>query len=665
MKFGIRSRLYGGFASLLVLTAAMGGFTYHQFDDLGETFDTRGKLEQAARELYTVNGLTDRFVGQSTQYRVSPTSEQADGMNASLAAIKHLADGLTERALSADRRAAYAIVRDKANELAGEVPKLIEFGTQIRDLKVKLFAAGDNLTKATTALIGDIRSGGDETAAIQAGAVESAVLLVRVTAWRFLATNDTKGLATFTTNVGKAETAIAKLRSLDLPLAQTKGLKAVEEALQGYGGIFIATATALMSTDTFYEKTLKPELEAINATGLAVRTKLEATLNQLVEKSNATMGTAKVVQPVLLGLILMLGSALAFLIARSLIQPIRGMTDAMTRLAAGETALTVPSQDAVDEMGEMAKAVDVFRQNAIARINLEAEQVAQQSARQRRADRVDQLVRGFETKISGSLEIVTSASTELDATARSMTGVAGNTNSQAMASSAAAEETSANVQTVAAAAEEMVASLQEIERQVQRSNEVAGHAATEAEATTGSMVNLAQAAEKIGDAVTMISNIAGQTNLLALNATIEAARAGEAGRGFAVVATEVKELAGQTARATQEISSQIAAIQAASGHALAAIQQIGRTIVSVNEITGTIAATVIEQTAATNEISRNASEAARGTQDVSMNVAGVLASSSETGSAAQQVLMAAAELATQSLSVKREVDTFLAEIRAA
>ena len=179
------------------------------------------------------------------------------------------------------------------------------------------------------------------------------------------------------------------------------------------------------------------------------------------------------------------------------------------------------------------------------------------------------------------------------------------------------------------------------------------------------MVHLNAAADRIGAAVTMISGIAAQTNLLALNATIEAARAGEAGRGFAVVAAEVKELAGQTARATDEIGGHITAIQTATGQAAGAIRQIGQTIVSINAITGSIAATVVEQTAATDEIARNASEAARGTQDVSMNVARVLTSSNETGDAARQVMMAAAELATQSLSVKSEVDRFLQDIQAA
>ncbi|NEU10843.1 HAMP domain-containing protein [Methylobacterium sp. BTF04] len=643
----------------------MGAFAYQQLGSLDESFQTRGRIERAARELYTVNGLVDRFQGQSAQFRATPTQDQVDGMRASLTAIDTLASGLVERAINADRRASYAGVHAETRALAAELPKLADLGTIIRENKVKLFAAGDHLTKTTNALVAEIRAGGDSDVTATAAAVESAVLLVRVSAWRFLATNDPKGPATFTANVEKTRAAILKLRALDVTAVQVKAIKAIEEAIDGYGTIFGATATAIVTTDEFYAKTLKPRVDTIDTTGRAVRGKLEATLRDLVATSEATMGQAKTIQIGLIGLILLIGAALAFWIARSIIQPVSGMTRAMARLAAGETSLTVPSQDAVDEMGAMAKAVDVFRQNAIARIALEEAQVADQSARQRRADRVDLLVRSFETRIEGSLSIVTSAATELDATARSMTGVADSTSQQAMASSAAAEETSANVQTVAAAAEEMVASLQEIERQVHRSNEIAGTAAREADATTLSMSHLAEAAERIGEAVTMISSIAGQTNLLALNATIEAARAGESGRGFAVVASEVKELAGQTAKATQEISGQIAAIQNASSQALVAIQQIGRTIVSVNEITSTIAATVVEQTAATNEISRNAAEAARGTQDVSMNVSYVLTSSSETGSAAQQVLGAAAELASQSLAVKKDVDDFLAGIRAA
>ena len=318
-------------------------------------------------------------------------------------------------------------------------------------------------------------------------------------------------------------------------------------------------------------------------------------MSEITAATDASVSRARVVQLGLSPSPWRSAGALAFLIARSIIGPISGMTRAMSRLAAGETAVTVPSQDAVDEMGEMAKAVDVFRQNAIARIDLEAQQAAAQSARQRRADRVDELVQGFEQSIAGPVGIVTSAATELDATARSMTQVAESTNGQAVASSAAAEETSANVQTVAAAAEEMVASLQEIERQVQQSNAAASPRPARRRRRTSPWAASMQAADKIGEAVTMISSIAGQTNLLALNATIEAARAGEAGRGFAVVAAEVKELAGQTARATDQIGGQISAIQQATAQAVTAIRQIGQTIVSVNTITGGIAATVVSR----------------------------------------------------------------------
>ncbi|MEE7461063.1 chemotaxis protein [Methylobacterium fujisawaense] len=364
-------------------------------------------------------------------------------------------------------------------------------------------------------------------------------------------------------------------------------------------------------------------------------------------------------------LALVLGAVAALWLGRSISRPLLTLDRSVQAIAAGDLDVAVEGRERRDEVGALARALDVFKANAVARRELERQSVAEQSARQRRADRVDGLVRDFQRKVAGSLEIVTSAATELDATARAMTQVADNANGQAVASSAAAEETSVNVQTVAAAAEEMVASLQEIERQVLRSNEVAVHAAEEAKVTGSAMASLSAAADQIGAAVTTIASIAGQTNLLALNATIEAARAGEAGRGFAVVAAEVKTLAGQTAKATEEIAGQIAAIQGASTRAAQAMRHISGTIGAINEISGRIAATVTEQTAATAEISRNAGEAARGTRDVSANVAQVLASSGETGSAAAQVLAAAADLAIQSLSVKREVDTFLCEIQAA
>ena len=270
----------------------------------------------------------------------------------------------------------------------------------------------------------------------------------------------------------------------------------------------------------------------------------------------------------------------------------------------------------------------------------------------------------FEQTIKGMVEIVAAAATQLQATARTMEGTATNTSERATAVAAAADEAASNVQTVAAAAEELSASIGEISRQVNQSTETANGAVHEAEKTNEQVQGLAEAANKIGEVVSLINDIASQTNLLALNATIEAARAGEAGKGFAVVASEVKNLANQTAKATEEISAQISGIQGATQEAVTAIRGIGDTIGTISESSSAIAAAVEEQGAATQEIARNVEQASSGTTEVTSNISEVTSQASETGSAAGQVLEAAGELASQAERLSAEVSTFLQTIRA-
>ncbi|MFA7430552.1 MAG: globin-coupled sensor protein [Rhodospirillaceae bacterium] len=287
-----------------------------------------------------------------------------------------------------------------------------------------------------------------------------------------------------------------------------------------------------------------------------------------------------------------------------------------------------------------------------------------QTARETAAKTLSEHAGVFENEVHGMVEIVAAAATELQATSQSMAETAEATSRQASVVASAAEEAAQNVQTVASAAEELHASISEISRQVGESNRISREAVEEAQRTNQLVTGLAAAADKIGEVVRLINDVASQTNLLALNATIEAARAGDAGKGFAVVANEVKNLANQTARATEEISNQINEVQAATKTAVGAIQGIGTTIGQINEIAAAIAAAVEEQGAATREIARNVQEASTGTTEVTSNIHNVTEASSETGHAAKEVLTASRELASQSERLKSKVDAFLTDIRA-
>jgi methyl-accepting chemotaxis protein len=362
-----------------------------------------------------------------------------------------------------------------------------------------------------------------------------------------------------------------------------------------------------------------------------------------------------------------LGGVVGFVIGQyGIAKPVRAIVDLLQQFAAGNYDLEIRGTERTDEVGEVAKAAEVFKENGLARIRMEAEQkeAEKRSAAQRRADMM-RLADQFEGAVGEIVETVSSASTELEASADSLTSTAERAQQLATVVASASEEASANVQSVATATEEMSSSVNEISRQVQESARIAGEAVEQARGTTARVFELSRAATRIGDVVELISSIAGQTNLLALNATIEAARAGEAGRGFAVVASEVKALAEQTAKATGEIGQQISGIQAATEESVGAIKEISGTIERLSEISSTIAAAVEEQGAATQEIARNVQQAAQGTEQVSSNITDVQRGATETGSASSQVLSAAQTLSTDSNRLKLEVSRFLETVRAA
>ncbi|HYD66401.1 methyl-accepting chemotaxis protein [Azospirillum sp.] len=406
-------------------------------------------------------------------------------------------------------------------------------------------------------------------------------------------------------------------------------------------------------------KKLNDDIQAL----AAVQAKEVAAQNEALDDYAASRMQA-MIAVVLIGVLG--GAGLAVLACTiGITRPVRAITQAITTLAAGNTAVTVPGLDKRDEMGDIARAVEVFRQNAIDKDSLTAQQAAEQANRERRAAAIERMTRDFEAAVTRVLDAVTTSVRELDGTAQGMAGVAERTSAQAASSSAAADQTSANIQTVAAAAEQMAGTLREISGQVVRSTSIAGQATQEAENTNATVQGLAEAAQRIGQVVELINSIAAQTNLLALNATIEAARAGEAGKGFAVVAGEVKSLANQTAKATEEIQAQVTAMQGATDGAVGAIAGIAKTIGSMNEIAAAIAGAVEEQTAATQEVARNVQEAATGAQEVSRTIGRVSEAAGQTGTAASRVLGAASELARENDQLRAEVERFLAGIRAA
>jgi methyl-accepting chemotaxis protein len=664
LNFRIRGRLYGGFAILLVFCAGLAGFAVMQLTTLREQVDLLGlqssnaiRASEIATELQAIRRGILRYTFDQDEASFAESDKR-------LARAVELLDRAIVTTRSEERKAAY---RNAAKDMAELKSRRAELGDVVKQMlagRKVLFAEGDQMAADVQKFV-DAAAGAPF--AHDANMLESKVLLVRVANWRTLATRDAKGFATFKTSIDKAQAQIAVLENLDLSPALAAMLATVKSGIVKYAEAFDKTGPDLVRGDELYYKSITPVIvdavEQMDKTKEAIGKAFDKTNTETRDLISSTV----TMQELVAGLTMLLGLAIAFLIARGIIRPLSGLTAGMKELAGGNFGVILPGLDRKDEVGDMAQAVETFKVRAEEKAREEAETKIKQDevlARQRKAE-MARMADDFESAVGQIVATVSAASTQLEASAGTLTTTAERAQELTSVVASASEEASANVQSVASATEELSSSVNEISRQVQESARMASDAVGQARSTTDRVSELSKAASRIGDVVELINTIAGQTNLLALNATIEAARAGEAGRGFAVVASEVKALAEQTAKATGEIGQQINGIQAATEDSVSAIREISGTIERLSEISSTIAAAVEEQGAATQEISRNVQQAAQGTQQVSSNVADVQRGASETGSASSQVLSAAQTLSADSGRLKLEVGRFLDSVRAA
>ena len=666
LRLRIRGRLYLGFSVLVAVSLTMAVVAVWnlwavqgQMARLSALSDNTARVQDISIHLQAIRRANLRYIYDANEPAFKEAAERE-------AAAAELLKDAAKSTVSEERLKIY-------NGLMGDIEKMKplreRMGAAVNATmkgKATLLTGGDELTANTGKLVDAARATGDTSVTAPVADLESKILLVRVANWRFLAVRDAKGPATFRTNLDRAQQALVSLEQAGLPDEVKAAFGPIKSSLSTYKTAFETTSAAILEADEIYRNSIAPLVsESVDKLKVA-ETGLKTDYQRSRATTDGVIANTTWLQQVGGGLAVLFGGIVAFLIARSIAGPLTSMNRAMGALAGGDLKVEIPGRGKTDEIGDMAQAIQVFKESMVETERLRDEQAALEvrQAESRKAD-MRKLAGEFEQAVGEIVDTVSSASTELEASAGTLTTTATRARDLSTEVASASQEASANVQAVASATEELSSSVGEIARQVQESARIASEAVVQASRTNERVGELSKAAARIGDVVELISTIAGQTNLLALNATIEAARAGEAGRGFAVVASEVKALAEQTAKATGEIAQQVSSIQAATEESVGSIREISGTIERLSEISSTVAAAVEEQGAATQEISRNVQLAAHGTQRVSANIGDVQLGASETGSASSQVLSSARTLSTDSSRLKLEVNKFLNSVRAA
>jgi len=663
----IGNRIYAGFGIVQILIVVLSVIAIFGMDAIRGSFTRFGDMSD---KTLLMDELKLDVVTLQLRAREFMTTRTPEDRKRAEAAYQTLAKtvGDARREVTDPKRAA----------LVGEITSLVEQYRQgfqrIGDLVAKrneilqtvMNPTGGSIRSKLSDIIDTAAATGEPEVAARAGLVQEAVLTARVHAMKYLESNADAEVDEVRRQMEELETAFLMLDQAISNERQREVVTAAVAEVATYKGAFEALVTAIRERNTLRTDVLDRTGAAINEKAEAVRQSFKADQGALADAVADVADSSETRSIIIAVLGVALGIAVATVIGRGIARPVNAMTDAMNRLAQGDHGVEVPGRGRGDEIGSMAGAVQVFKENAQAVERMRDEQKAAEArAEEEKRRSLNDLANRFEASVRTVVESVTTAATQLEGNAQRLSSTAEQSRAQAANVASSAQQTAANVQTVAASAEEMTSSIGEITRQVGQSAAIAQRAHQRAETTNTTIQSLAEQAKGIGDVVSLINDIASQTNLLALNATIEAARAGEAGKGFAVVASEVKSLATQTAKATEEISQQIGAMQGATSSAVEAIVEITRTIAEINEIATTIAAAVEQQDAATREIARNVQQAAQGTQVISTTIDDVQQAAHGTGTAAGEVLAAAQALTRQSNRLTGEVDRFIRQVRGA
>jgi methyl-accepting chemotaxis protein len=665
-----------GLAGLLGILLSVGvvanGMRAEQaISELNNGAATQQKIADSA---YMMQATLRSMQLASSYLRTAITTPAIEGASADLQAAKASLDEIEANAsalaLKPENKKRFEDIKTQTNDFVSAAGEMVGLQKKLLELyRTRNVAALDwsrhlEQMRATTAIT-EAQNWAEVN--LQLADADSAVNAVQAAAWRYAAMNEIQQKAQIAVRAKALNTALSRASVVDDNELLQAGLVQLGNDMKKF---MAATDEAIKTNDLKTNLTLTRILPASSsAAELATMAVASAQGEVTAARTRAAealahSGKVSVGLSIIVVLVLIATVIFSFL---GVAWPMTRLNGAMARMAAGELDVAIPGAKRGDEIGDIAKTVTVIRANAeqMARDEAEARIDLDTAAAASRKREMVQLADDFEQAVGNIVETVSAASSQLEASAGSLTATAARSQELTTAVAVASEEASANVQSVASATEQMASSVNEIGRQVQESATIASAAVAQASHTNDRVAALAQAASRIGDVVELINTIAGQTNLLALNATIEAARAGDAGRGFAVVASEVKALAEQTAKATGDISQQINSIQAATRESVGAIKEIGTTIGRMSEIASTIASAVEEQGAATQEISRNVQQAAQGTLQVSANITDVQRGASETGTASSHVLSAAQSLSLDSSRLKAEVGKFLDSVRAA